>query len=115
MSGQVEGSNVRLPRLSGRLATRGERLAARPKVTLPFYKTPEWKRLVAQLVKLRGRRCEDCGREGCRVYADHVQELRDGGAALDPGNIRLRCASCHGIKTERERKRRAGLGIGESA
>jgi 5-methylcytosine-specific restriction endonuclease McrA len=82
---------------------------AAPKVALPFYRTAEWKALVAKLITVRGRKCEDCSALGCRIYADHVVELRDGGAALDERNIRLRCAKCHGAKTELERKKRAGL------
>jgi hypothetical protein len=77
-------------------------------VALPFYKSPEWKALVAAVIKARGRRCEDCGAGG-RVYADHVVELKDGGARLDPHNICLRCATCHGRKTEHRRRERAGL------
>ena len=99
---------VRLVRCPGRLASAPSRIRAAPKVALPFYKTPEWKALVASVVKSRGRRCQDCGAGG-RVYADHVIELRDGGAKLDEGNIRLRCATCHGAKTEQRRRERAGL------
>lgn len=37
-----------------------------------------------------------------RIYGDHVVELADGGAPLDPSNIMLCCAVCHGRKTARE-------------
>jgi 5-methylcytosine-specific restriction endonuclease McrA len=40
------------------------------------------------------------------VYGDHIIELQDGGERLDPRNIQLSCAKCHGIKTYRERQRR---------
>jgi len=93
----------------GRLAPRPSRIAPRPKATLPFYRQPEWKELVKRLIKVRGRRCHDCGREGCRIYGDHEIELRDGGAALDERNVILRCATCHGAKTEQARRARAGL------
>lgn len=50
----------------------------------------------------RGSVCEQCGQAG-RVVGDHVVELKDGGAALDEGNVRLLCWSCHTAKTHRAR------------
>lgn len=82
---------------------------AAPKVAQPFYQTAEWKQLVAGLIKQRGRRCEECGAAGCRIYADHVVEIKDGGARLDGRNVKLLCATCHGQKTERRRRERFGL------
>jgi 5-methylcytosine-specific restriction endonuclease McrA len=41
-----------------------------------------------------------------RVYGDHIIELQDGGALLDPSNVALRCAPCHGRKTVLERDKR---------
>lgn len=76
------------------------------KKAAPFYLTPEWRTLIAAIIKKRGRRCEDCGREGCRVYGDHVEELQDGGDALDERNIKLLCGSCHGKKTSAARAER---------
>ena len=29
-------------------------------------------------------------------YGDHIKERRDGGADFDPGNVMIRCATCHG-------------------
>ncbi|ABD25091.1 HNH endonuclease [Novosphingobium aromaticivorans DSM 12444] len=92
-----------------RIAPRPPRIAPRAKKTLPFYQSAEWKALVAQVIKLRGRRCQDCGSGSGRIYADHVKELRDGGAPLNPMNIWLRCSPCHGAKTEARRRERAGL------
>jgi 5-methylcytosine-specific restriction enzyme A len=43
--------------------------------------------------------CQECGRAGCRIYGDHILELKDGGALLDEDNVLLRCGSCHGRKT----------------
>ena len=77
-----------------------------PKTTEPFYSSPEWRQLLEQLIRQRGRRCQECGARGCRVYGDHVRELKDGGERLDPNNVLLRCASCHGRKTAAERARR---------
>jgi hypothetical protein len=86
-----------------------QRLTPRPKTADPIYNTPAWRALIAGIIKQRGRRCEDpkCktpGRIGMRVYGDHIKELQDGGALLDPRNVLLRCASCHTTKTIAERK-----------
>jgi hypothetical protein len=40
------------------------------------------------------------------VFGDHIVELRDGGAPLDPANVLLRCGRCHTTKTVAERARR---------
>jgi 5-methylcytosine-specific restriction protein A len=91
------------PRLKG-LDTR--RVKPPPKVAELFYLSPEWRALMAAIVKVRGRRCEKCGRTGCRVFGDHIEELKDGGAPLDPSNVMLRCGSCHTAKTARVRAER---------
>jgi 5-methylcytosine-specific restriction protein A len=51
-----------------------------------------------------GWRCEDCGRAGTQLYADHVVELQYGGDRLGKG--RALCPSCHTLKTNRERTKR---------
>ena len=76
-----------------------------------FYLSPEWRALVAEIIRERGARCEDpqCrypGRTGIRVFGDHITELQDGGAPLDKANIMLRCGSCHTRKTNTERAKR---------
>lgn len=75
------------------------RLAAPKKRGAKFYDEPEWRALVRQLIAERGRRCEHCGATDCRLWADHVIELKDGGAEMDPNNLQLLCARCHGVKT----------------
>lgn len=70
-----------------------------PKTAAPIYRTPEWRNLIASVIAERGRRCQDCGRTGCRIFGDHVVELRDGGAPFDRRGIRLLCGSCHTKKT----------------
>jgi len=77
-----------------------------PKRADPFYLSAEWRQLMRETLAERGRRCEDCGRTGCRVFGDHVRELKDGGAPLDKSNIRVRCSRCHGLKTAVERAKR---------
>ncbi len=86
------------------------RLAPAPKVAASVYRSKEWKQLLAQVIAARGRLCQKCGSRSGRIYGDHVIELRDGGAALDKRNVMLLCATCHGAKTERSKRERAGLG-----
>jgi 5-methylcytosine-specific restriction protein A len=102
----------RLTTLRPRVAMASQRLTPSPKTAAPFYLSAEWKTLIALIIRQRGRRCEDPRCEtpsraaGQRVYGDHVIELQDGGAPLDPDNILLRCAPCHGRKTVDERNKR---------
>lgn len=82
------------------------------KVAAPFYLSAEWKELMRQIIAQRGRRCEDPShdpsrpRDGIRIFGDHIRELADGGAPLDPRNILLRCGSCHTKKTAATRAAR---------
>jgi 5-methylcytosine-specific restriction protein A len=102
----------RLTTLRSRVAMASQRLTPRPKTALPVYSAPEWRALIAAIIRQRGRRCEDprCQTPdraaGQRVYGDHIHELSDGGALLDPSNVMLRCAPCHGRKTAAERNKR---------
>jgi len=52
-----------------------------------------------------GVRCERSAPQH-RLYADHITERKDGGAALDASNGQCLCPSHHGLKTFRERARR---------
>jgi 5-methylcytosine-specific restriction protein A len=106
----------RLNLLRSRVSTITNRMApGRPKVAAPAYQSREWKALIAAIIHERGRRCEDLACEspnrgaGQRVYGDHVIELADGGALLDPDNVMLRCAPCHGRKTVAERNKRMAV------
>jgi hypothetical protein len=107
----------RVPRLSmlgNRTAVLDTRSAKpAPKRADPFYQSPEWRALVAEIIRERGARCEDRAcrfpkRTGNRVFGDHILELKDGGAPLDKTNVMLRCGSCHTRKTNVERARRMG-------
>ena len=73
----------------------------------PFYLSPEWRALMAEIIAERGRRCEDpqCARTTApsRVFGDHIVELADGGAPLDKRNVMLRCGACHTRKTAASR------------
>ena len=77
-----------------------------PKQADPFYRTAAWSDLRADLIRIRGARCEHCQRTGSRLFADHIVELKDGGAALDPANLQLLCGACHTAKTSAARAAR---------
>lgn len=77
-----------------------------PKTADAFYVSKEWRGLMTTILKQRGRVCERCGRTGCRIFGDHIVELKDGGAKLDPSNVQLLCGSCHTAKTAEARARR---------
>lgn len=103
-------SNVRprLPVLDLRTARPAPKAADRELLTGDHR---AWREAVVQRA---GHRCEwvehgvRCDRSAPqhRLYADHVVERQDGGAALDVTNGRCLCASHHGLKTFRERARR---------
>lgn len=87
----------------------------RPKFVNPFYRSMEWRRLLARIIRARGRQCEDpqCRNPAVakddRIYGDHVLELRDRpDLALEETNILLRCASCHTLKTNAVARARNG-------
>lgn len=98
--------------LSSRPAVLRSRLIPPAKRSAPIYSSPEWRALLAVIIRQRGRRCEDpkCDVPGGRtdgvIYGDHIREIRDNGALLDPQNIMLRCARCHGRKTAEEKRSR---------
>jgi 5-methylcytosine-specific restriction protein A len=91
------------------LDTRTVRPPGAIKLTAAFYKSPAWQALMRALIAERGRVCASCGAKGGRIYGDHIEELVDGGAPLDPGNIELLCGACHNRKTARERERRGDV------
>ena len=100
--------------LGPRLATLDtRRIKPPPKRADSIYISSEWRTFIAALIKARGRVCEhpqcrtpDRGKDQ-RIFGDHIKELQDGGALLDPSNVMLMCNPCHGIKTARERGKRA--------
>lgn len=80
-----------------------------PKAVDSHYRRKEHRDWSAAVISRAGHACQDCGRTGTRLFADHVHELRDGGAAFDLANGRARCGSCHAKKTaavRAERQRR---------
>lgn len=103
---------AKLSTLRPRISTLAPRLQLPPKRAEGFYLSPEWRALLEDIIDERGRRCEDpdCPNPArCaagRIYGDHIVELRDGGAPLDPSNVLLRGAPCHGRKTAAARAAR---------
>lgn len=93
-----------------RLTSRPQpRLSVPPKQVDPHYITPEHRAWRADVIRRAGGHCVDCGATGKRLYADHVVELRDGGAAFDPANGQARCGGCHTRKTFRARAARHAI------
>ena len=81
------------------------------KVAAPIYQTPEYRLWRSIVIERANGRCRDphCAqpfRAGIRLFADHVVELKDGGAPFDPDNGLARCGACHTRKTVAERARR---------
>lgn len=97
---------ARLQAMLDRIGGAEPKLRAGPKVAESFYTSTAWRALVADLKRLRGAWCEDCGAGG-RLIGDHVVERKDGGSDLDPMNVRLRCPRCHAIKTAAAKAKRA--------
>ncbi len=85
-----------------------------PKVADRFYGSAEWRALVARRkldadwFAARARARAD-GSNG-RTILDHVAEIKDGGAKLDPANTQWLTHAEHQAKTARARMRRAGGG-----
>src|SRR6266516_4145005 len=89
------------------LDLRTARLA--PKEAAPHYFSPEHRAWREAVVKRAGGRCQwpGCGRAERRMFADHIKELRDGGASLDLANGQCLCGGHHTLKTARARAARA--------
>lgn len=96
----------RLKAVGNRVATLAPRVMPPPKRADSFYASPEWRALVRDIKAERGPWCVRCG-SGQRIIGDHIRELKDGGAALDPANVQLLCHGCHQRKTADARAARA--------
>jgi 5-methylcytosine-specific restriction protein A len=82
-----------------------------PKEVDGYYRSPEHRAWAEEGARLAQGRCQDprCkapDRVHERLFADHIQELKDEGAALDPKNRMMRCGSCHTRKTVEARAAR---------
>lgn len=92
-----------------RLTTRTiDAIKPRPKVADPHYQTADHKAWRRAVIARAGQRCqwEGCMVVGGLLYADHVVEIRDGGAKLDLSNGQCLCPKHHALKTHQERLRR---------
>ena len=86
--------------LSSRIARHDTRTALPPpKQPDPYYGSAEHRAWRAAVLARAGHACQGCGHRGARLYADHIVELRDGGAALDVTNGQALCGACHTTKT----------------
>ena len=99
---QIPILRPRIPVLTGRS------VAMPAKQRAQQYGTAQHVAWARQVRELACHRCQRCGREGVRLYADHIRELNDGGTwALSNGQAL--CGSCHTNKTMVERARRARI------
>lgn len=97
-----------------RMRTIGQRLTAvssarlrlPPKVADSHYLTAEHRAWAKAVTARAGGACQACGATGKRLYADHIQELRDGGAATDLANGQALCGACHTAITAKRRAER---------
>ena len=84
------------------------------KRTEPFYLSPQYRVWREQVIRRAGNRCEAvelnmrCSKASPahRMFADHIHEVRDGGAPFDLGNGRCLCSAHHQIKTHAEKRAR---------
>lgn len=84
---------------------------ARPKVADAHYQTPEHKAWAREVIARAGGRCQW---PGCtkaipndRVVADHITEIKDGGATLDPANGQCLCVQHNTLKAALARRSRS--------
>ena len=104
---------AKVPSIDSRIVALDTRSAVpTPKTAEPIYASreyAEWRRVVINRARAacQDPSCKYPNRSGIRLFADHVIELKDGGAPFDPSNGLARCGSCHTIKTVAERNRRS--------
>ena len=93
---------------------KARRLATPPKVAAADYQSPEHKAWREAVIARAGRRCEAViDGKRCwkaeprhRMFADHIVEIKDGGARLDPDNGQCLCGAHHTAKTAATRAAR---------
>lgn len=107
----MDRKHAKLGRLPGLI--RFEPLTATPlrHQSDPHYQTPEHRAWRAEVYRRAGGKCQGSGPHGGRLIADHIVEIKDGGARLDPENGRLLCQFCHNRKTPAFRASRMGANL----
>lgn len=106
--------SARIPTMKPRIPTFDARkVKPPPKTADSIYSTPEYAAWRAAVIARAGGRCQapNCkGRHfpGQRLFADHVRELRDGGAPFDVKNGQALCGAAHSAKTAQARAARMG-------
>lgn len=69
-----------------------------------FYVSPAWRKLRNGYIQQHPL-CVECSKQGRIVaayYVDHKIPIRQGGAALDEGNLQSLCKHCHNSKSGKE-------------
>lgn len=104
---------ARLRAAPGRIASAPSRLKPPPDVAQGFYVSKEWRALRAKRMLDLDYFAARARANGERLILDHVVEIRDGGAPLDPANTQWLTHSEHQAKTAAAKLARAkGVGGG---
>lgn len=80
-----------------------------PKLANPFYQSPEW--IALRLARMKDKdywQAKARAKPGERLILDHVVEIKDGGARLDPRNTQWLTHGEHQAKTAAAKARRGG-------
>jgi 5-methylcytosine-specific restriction enzyme A len=66
--------------------------------------TAPWRKVRAQVLKRDRNRCQlrEPGCTGQATQVDHIVNVADGGAPLDPKNLQSACPTCNARKAGRE-------------
>lgn len=104
---------AKLPTFKGRIPTVAtHRIKLAPKTVDAVYQTPEHRAWRDAVLARAGHRCEarDDRGQRCtkatplhRMFADHIREIKDGGALHDLENGQCLCGSHHTAKTAQRR------------
>lgn len=102
---------------SGNIVERRSMFTVQPraKQKSSIYSTPEFRKWREFVIQQAGGRCQHIDENGrrcprtspsSRMFADHIVELKDGGAPFDAANGQALCGSHHTLKTVEERTKR---------
>lgn len=69
-------------------------------MTLPFYRSDEWRAFRSRVLRAAGHRCAVRGCPSRATHVDHLRTVRDAPAlALDVANVQPLCHAHHSAKT----------------